>query len=144
MRRINIRVFAVPVGALFFAICILALVIFSPVALQRIARIHGINWKYLSNVGQTYGAVSAFLTAVALGGVVISLLYQARSVRIAQEQAARTFHYDLLKMEMGDPFYMNVMAAPWGLRANLTDYDSLRQYHFGHMWVSYWEGKYAS
>jgi hypothetical protein len=77
----------------------------SPIALQQLVRIHGVNWRRLSDVGQTYGAVCAFLTALALGGVVVSLLYQARDVKAAREQASRTFHHELLKTEMESPFY---------------------------------------
>jgi Family of unknown function (DUF6082) len=99
--------------AIFIAASI-ALVVASPIGLKWIAEIPGMNWANLSNVGQTYGAISALLTAPTFGGVVISLLYQARDVKISREQASRTFHHELLKMEMEDPFYMNVMAVPWG------------------------------
>jgi len=146
MKRVRARPFAnsftLRIGALIFAAVMLVLVIASPFALRQIAKIHGINWMNLSNVGQTYGAVSALLTALALGGVVISLLYQARDVKTGREQASRTFHHELLRMEMEDPFYMDIMAAPWGSQVGLTDYDSLRENHFVHMWVSYWEGQY--
>lgn len=146
MKRINVRAFAssfaIRIGILIFAAIILALVVISPFALQWLARIHGLNWTSLSNVGQTYGAVSALLTALALGGVVISLIYQARDVKAVRAQAERTFHNDLLKMEMENPIYMDIIAAPFGLKAGLADYDSLRQNHFIHLWVSYWEGQY--
>jgi Family of unknown function (DUF6082) len=125
-----------------FAAGLLTLVIISPLALQRLAGISEINWMDLSNVGQTYGAVSALLAALALGGVVISLLYQARDVKTAREQASRAVHHELLKMEMEDPFYMGILAAPWGLGAGLADYDSLRRNNFIHLWVSFWEGLY--
>jgi hypothetical protein len=72
----------------------------------------------------------------------VSLLYQARDVKAAREQASRTFHHELLKMEMESPFYMDAMAVPWGLTVGLADYDSLRRNNFVHMWVSYWEGQY--
>lgn len=146
MKRTSMRAFAnlwtIRVGVLIFTAGMLALVVISPLALRQVARIHGINWARLSNIGQTYGAVSALLTALALGGVVISLLYQARDVKTTREQASRTFHHELLKMEMEDPLYMEALGAPWGLNLMLKDYDSLRQYNFVHMWVSYWEGLY--
>ena len=72
------------------AIAFLALVILSPLALRALARSFDLNWSNLSNVGQTYSAVSALLTALALGGVVISLLYQAKDVSTACSQAIRT------------------------------------------------------
>lgn len=131
------------VGILIFAVIVLVLVIISPLALQQLTRIHGINWLRLSNVGQTYGAVSALLTALALGGVVISLLYQAREIRTAREQTSRMFHHELIKIEMENPIYMEVLGFPRGDSPQEGDYDSLRQYDFVHMWVSYWEGQYA-
>jgi Family of unknown function (DUF6082) len=129
------------IGLTALAIMALALVIFSPIALEQLEHISGINWATLSNIGQTYGAISALVSALALGGVAVSLIFQARDLRYSSEVAARTFHYDLLKLQMGDPFYMEILAAP-GLGAGLTDYDSLRTHTYVHMWVSYWEGRY--
>jgi len=146
MKRITIRPFAntltIRAGILISATIILFLVIISPIALQQLAHVHGIDWLRLSNIGQTYGAVSALLTALALGGVVASLIYQARDVSTARQQANRTFHNELLKMEMDNPLYMDVIGAPFGQKVGLTDYNSLRQNHFVHMWVLYWEGQY--
>lgn len=142
MKSLDLNRIAIRTGILISAMVVLALVVVSPIALQWLARIHGVNWMRLSNVAQTYGAVSALLTALALGGVIISLIYQARDVKAARAQGQRTFHNDLLKMEMEDPIYMDVMAAPFSLKAGLSDYDSLRQNHLAHMWVSYWESQY--
>ena len=112
MRKAFASSLTIRLGALIFAAIMLALVVISPIALQQLVRIHGVNWTRLSDIGQTYGAVSALLTALALGGVVVSLLYQARDVKAAREQASRTFHHELLKMEMKNPFYMDTMALP--------------------------------
>lgn len=146
MKRVNIGAFsnslATRIGSLILTASILGLVIISPIGLRQIARISGMNWILLSNIGQTYGAVSALVAALALGGVVISLLYQARDVQTNREQSSRTFHHDLLKLEMEDPLYMEALGAPWGFKLQMTDYDSLRQFNFVHMWVSYWEGLY--
>lgn len=136
------RNFAKPVLAAFLSfliILILALIVLSPAALEQASKVRGVNWGLLSNIGQTYGAVSALLSALALGGVVASLFYQARDVRSAAEQASRTFHFDLLKMEMNDPFYAGILRSPGG---EPDDYDSLRKHNFIHMWVTYWEARY--
>jgi hypothetical protein len=139
---LSARTYAVRGLTLLTTICVLALVVASPFALRIIARLSGMNWARLSNIGQTYGAVSALLTALALAGVVISLLYQAHDVSIAREQARRTFHNELLRMELEDPIYMEALGAPWGLQIS-TDFDSLRQYNFIHMWVSFWHSRVA-
>jgi hypothetical protein len=138
--RLGARPLAVLSGVIV-AILVLVLVALSPFALREIARLPGMNWVRLSNVGQTYGGISALLAALALVGVVISLLYQARDVGIAREQARRTIHNELLRMELEDPIYMEALGAPWGIRI-ATDYDSLRQFSFIHMWVSFWQGRY--
>lgn len=75
----NRRLFTITLAGIA-AIAFLALVILSPLALRTLARSFDLNWSNLSNVGQTYSAVSALLTALALGGVAISLLYQAKDV----------------------------------------------------------------
>ncbi len=76
-------------GVVIAAFVFLALVILSPFALRVLATSFGLNWSNLSNIGQTYGAVSALITALALGGVVVSLLYQARDVGTARSHAIR-------------------------------------------------------
>jgi hypothetical protein len=146
VRRIDLRNFIrstlAPIGLIMLTLGILVLVVASPIVLKLVAKIPGVNWTLLSNVGQTYGAISALLSALALGGVVISILYQSRDVRTAREDAARSRHFELLKMEMDNPAYMEVMAAPWGQSVGLCDYDSLLKDHFVHMWVTFWEGRY--
>lgn len=119
----------------------LLLVIFSPLGLRALARSLDLNWLVLSNVGQTYSAVSALITALALGGVAISLWYQARDVSATRSQAARTFHFELLHMELEDEELMRASGAPWGL-AIPADFKSLRVHIFAHMWVSFWESQY--
>jgi uncharacterized protein YjiS (DUF1127 family) len=145
MKRFPANSFARPsairAGSLLIVICVLALVALSPFGLRSIAAIPGMNWMRLSDIGQTYGGVSALLTALALGGIVLSLLYQARDVGIAREQARRAVHNELLKMELEDPLYMEALGAPWGLNI-ATDHDSLRAFNFVNMWVSFWESRY--
>ena len=63
---------------LFLIAGILSLVLISPLYLRQLSQLRGIDWTKLSNVGQTYGAASAILSAVALVGISLSLLVQAR------------------------------------------------------------------
>jgi hypothetical protein len=94
-------------------IALLVLVVLSPLILEELGASVRINWAQLSNIGQTYGAVSALLTAMALLGVVASLFLQARDVKNSREQAWRTFHHELIRMELDDPLYMTALGAPW-------------------------------
>lgn len=134
------RLFAI-IGIMVGLIIILGLVILSPFALAALAS-HERNWPQLSNIGQTYGAVAALLSSFALVGVVASLLYQARDSQAIHEQATRTFHQELLKMEMEDPALMTAKGAPWGL-AIPAESEPIRQYLYIQMWISFLAGNYV-
>jgi hypothetical protein len=120
---------------------ILALVVASPLALDELARYKG-NWPQLSNIGQTYGAVSALLSSIALGGVVLSLLYQARDSRTAREQTIRSLQLELIKMQMEDPDLMTASGAPWGL-AIPSESAPIREFLYIQIWISYLLGNYV-
>jgi uncharacterized membrane protein (Fun14 family) len=76
-----IRRLAVYLAVILIVAFILSLVLLSPVLLRQLGRISGIDWARLSNIGQTYGAASAVLSAIALIGISLSLLVQARQAR---------------------------------------------------------------
>ena len=71
------------------AVVIIALVALSPLALRELSSVRGVSWPQLSNIGQTYGAASALLTGLALIGVVGSIVFQVRAIRVSREQAMR-------------------------------------------------------
>jgi uncharacterized membrane protein len=119
---------------------ILALVLLSPLALGGLAHYRS-NWPLLSNIGQTYGAVSALLSSVALAGVVLSLLYQARDSKTAREQTTRSLQLELIKMQMEDPALMTASGAPWGL-AIPSESVSIREFLYIQIWISYLYGSY--
>lgn len=117
---------------------VICLVILSPFALAELGKLKT-DWSQLSNIGQTYGAVSALLSSLALGGVVVSLLFQARSNQTAREETTRTLHHDLIKMEMGDPKLMTAMGAPWGLPIP-ADAAAIRGFLYIRMWTTFLAG----
>jgi hypothetical protein len=86
----------------------LALVTASPLALRSLADLHQFDWLRLSNVGQTYGAISALLVVIGLSGVAVTVFLQVRESRHTRVQAARTRHYDLMRMALDDPVLMEV------------------------------------
>ena len=57
------------------------------------------------------------------GGVAISLFYRAKDVSTTRSQAIRTFHHELLRMELDDEDCMWASGAPWGtaVPANYRD-----------------------
>jgi Family of unknown function (DUF6082) len=87
------------------AVCML-LVLLSPLAIYDLVAVHHTNWERLSYVGQTYGAVSALLDALAIAGVVVSLLLQVRESALSRVQAGRTRHLELIQLAMADPLLM--------------------------------------
>ena len=122
-------------------IAIIGLVVLSPFALTGLAHFK-INWLQLSNIGQTYGAVSALLSSFALVGVAISLLYQSRDNQNAREQTTRNLQFELLRMAMGDPSLMTASGAPWDLDIP-PDSSSIRQFLYVQIWVSFLGGNFT-
>lgn len=88
---------------LIVAIAACLLVLASPLALGYLTDAGERDWQRLSEIGQTYGAVSALLAAIALGGVAASLALQARSARLEREHAFRSVHLGLVEYALGDP-----------------------------------------
>lgn len=121
---------------------VVGLVILSPFGLTEIARFRN-DWLQLSDIGQTYGAISAILSGLALVGIIASLQYQARDSRNAHEQMMRTFQFELIKLELDDPTLIAATGAPWG-RNIPSDADSLREFLYVQMWVSFWASIYAT
>ncbi|MFC4033020.1 DUF6082 family protein [Streptomyces polygonati] len=79
-----------------------ALIVATPFLLQAVSP-GDANWGKLSEISQAYGAVSVPLSAAALAGVVASLAYQARQTRIAQEDAHRSTHRELILLALASP-----------------------------------------
>jgi hypothetical protein len=129
--------------ALTAVACLIAisLVAFSPLALIGLEGLRK-DWGKLSSIGQTYGAISAIASSLALGGVVVSLLYQARAGHTAREQSIRTLQQQLIRMEMEDPTLMTAIGAPWGLPIP-AESTQIRAHLFIHMWASFWAGNYV-
>jgi Family of unknown function (DUF6082) len=117
------------------------LVIFSPFAITRLQGLSK-DWVELSNIGSTYGGISALISSLALGAVVVSLLYQARAGQTAREQSIRSLQQQLIRMEMEDPALMTAMGAPWGLPIP-AESAKIRAHLYIHMWATFWAGNYV-
>ncbi len=74
------------------------------------------SWSRRGDIGQTYGAAAALLSVLALAGVAISLVLQARESKANREHASRLIHTDLLKLAMDDPAYLEC----WGPYSSAT------------------------
>ncbi|WP_433472784.1 DUF6082 family protein [Spirillospora sp. CA-142024] len=93
------------------------------------------RWERLSFIGQTYGAASALLAAVALVGIVATLIFQARETKIAREEARRIAIAELLKMAMDAPD----LDAAWGPVPEGEDRKARRQLMYINMIISEWQ-----
>jgi hypothetical protein len=115
----------------------LVLVSLSPLALEAIGSSSRANWAKLSNIGQTYGAVSALLAALALAGVAVSIFAQVREARHNRWEAGRARHFELMRIAIEDPFYRQVFSMP-GVpddQSRLTGYINL----LFEYWTMLWE-----
>jgi hypothetical protein len=125
------------VTILLLLIVSVGLVIASPLALEALGAGGRVDWGRLSEIGQTYGAVSAIIAAVALLGVMVSLVIQAREAKSARQAAQRGHLLDLLRMAMDDPRYMEC----WG--PYLTDsFTAEGQFAYVNLIVAHWHAEY--
>ena len=97
------------VAVILIIIGVIIGVIISPLALQLIAG-KKLNWPLLSNVGQSYGAASAMLSALAFFGVALALVLQVRQARESRNYSIRELHSSLLRMGIADKRYLEA----WG------------------------------
>lgn len=98
------------------------------------------RWERLSFIGQTYGAASALLAAVALIGIVATLIFQARETKIAREEARRIAIAELLKMAMDDPD----LDEAWGPVPAGESRKARRQLMYINMIISEWQMSYET
>ncbi|UXY29895.1 DUF6082 family protein [Streptomyces sp. HUAS TT20] len=72
----------------------------------------GLNWGKLSNISQTYGGLSILVSTAALIGVVASISYQARQVRIEHQEGQRAWHRELILWSLNDPELLTCWEPP--------------------------------
>lgn len=127
----------VAVTILLLVIVAMGLVILSPLALPALDNGGEVDWSRLSDIGQTYGAVSAIVAAIALIGVMVSLVIQGREMKQARKNARRGLHVELMRMAMDDPRYMEV----WGPYDTDT-FAAEGQQTYVNLVVAHWYSEY--
>jgi Family of unknown function (DUF6082) len=111
------------------------LIVVSPAGLNLLSAVKGVNWLKLSSIGQTYGAVSALISGIALAGVVISLILQSHELNLAREQAFRTYHFDLIRFAIDNPSFIS----SWGyVPSEGASLEDVRKAGYTNMIVSFW------
>lgn len=113
----------------------LALVLLSPFILIWVGAVRAEDWNRLSAIGQTYGAASAVLSALALGGIAVSLIVQSRDGRAQQATSVREFHRELLELTSLEPHRL-LPCWGWTLGEDISE-DFARQIMFAHMICNY-------
>ncbi|WP_150186626.1 DUF6082 family protein [Streptomyces venezuelae] len=83
----------------------LAVICFTPFLLDGLAP-RSLDWNRLSDISQTYGALSVLFSAAALMGVVLSIAHQSRQTRIQNETAHRSNHHQLTLLTLQDPSFL--------------------------------------
>lgn len=121
------------ISTLIISVAALWLILISPFFLREIGRIKGINWTDLANIGQTYGAASAILSAIALIGIALSLTLQARQARTERIRLVRDRRIQLLEAVLDQP---EIYGPVIGVSKEMTA-DEARQSLFAAMWVDY-------
>ncbi|MDG4834030.1 DUF6082 family protein [Solwaraspora sp. WMMD1047] len=96
------------------------------------------DWARLSDIGETYGAVSAMLATLALGVVSVSLILQRSQVRHERIWLQRELHVNIVSFAIEDP----VFAQCWGPRVAPPDMDERLFYYLNlivMLWSHAWE-----
>jgi len=114
----------------------------SPFAFSLLVDYSDSQWVRLANIGQAYGSVSVLISAIALLGVVGSLIMQRHQSRVAKVAASRERHWTLPKMAMEDPSLLEC----WGKSPILVDNDititERRQMPYVNMILTYWHSEW--
>lgn len=110
-----------------------ALVIVAPaLVLVSVALRDPVPWQRLGDVGEAFGAVSAVVSAIALLGVVTSLVIQQQQNRVMEEQTVRQRHFELVRLTIEKPEFLYA----WGEMPD-PDIDPALL-GFGNLVVSHW------
>jgi len=122
---------------LLVVVIVSGLVAVSPFALNLLSP-NATDWTQLSLIGQTYGAASALLAVIALLGVAVSLLMQAREARASRQYTLRSIHTELLRMAMDDPLYRRA----WGPFFASDDHDAQREFMYVNLIIANYQMSY--
>ncbi|WP_235037255.1 DUF6082 family protein [Actinomadura sp. K4S16] len=106
------------------------LVFLSPLALLALSGTFNANWTRISEIGQAYGGISALVSAIALCGLVVSLLLQIRSYRDNRKTVQRSGHLELIRMAMENPRAILPVWGYSGIRVRDRTDEQWRQFLF--------------
>src|SRR6266508_4512958 len=129
----KLLIIAAVLGCLAGAVCVVAL---TPVIVASIYDSQDL--AKLANIGETYGAATAILSATALVVVCASLLVQHRQFKIMLKSIQRERIRETVKIAMDNPQY----AQCWGARVAPQHVDERLFYYANFLvlnWYDAWE-----
>ncbi|MFE2044681.1 DUF6082 family protein [Streptomyces sp. NPDC059477] len=124
-------------GCAALLLALLAALLGTPFVLRVVAP-ERTDWSELSDISQTYGVVSVGASALALAGVAVSLVYQARQTRVAQEEAVRAAHRELVLFSLSDP----VLQACWEPARDRITSEEWKRRAFTNLIFTRWSSSY--
>jgi hypothetical protein len=126
LRHFRQMVFVI-VAAVFTGILLLA--IFVTPSITRWASERRNDWAVLSDVGQSYGGISALLSALALAAIAVSTVLQWRQTKVTLLSSASAKHFELVRLA----FEHDEIPVGAGL-----DRGQFAQRAFANLTVSHW------
>lgn len=123
----SIRKTAIAIVIIAAVLGLIVAILASPLALQQLAG-RRFNWAHLSNVGQSYGAASAILSALAIIGVALALRVQVRESKESRNYSIREMHTNLMRIGMTDDKLLEAwgdLHVPDGLDLDVAIYANL-------------------
>ena len=114
------------------ALVVLLLIFVSPLAPMSVASYRGVDWSVASDIGQSYGAISAILAGLALLGVVGSVAMQSRQTKIQAQYSARQMHFEITREAWQNPEFLETLG-------NFSRWErkNLRQHSFINIYLMY-------
>ncbi|MET8683319.1 DUF6082 family protein [Streptomyces sp. NPDC004732] len=119
------------------ALAALAVISATPFLLSALAP-HDLDWNRLSNISQTYGALSVLFSAAALVGVVLSISHHAQQTRIQNDESHRSAHRELTLLTLSDPDFL----VCWEPPNTAVTQERWRQLLVSNLIVSMWSSDY--
>lgn len=119
------------------AMVLLLALLITPWVLEQVAPTQQ-DWSRLSDISQTYGALSVPISAIALSGVAASLIYQVRQTNIANQEAQRSSHRQMLMYALEHPEFL----VCWEPVSGMSTVE-MRRLIYTNMIVSNWHSDYV-
>jgi hypothetical protein len=110
---------------------VVSIVAWSPLLMHQLLG-DSLPWPTLANVGEAYGGASALLSAAALCGIGISLLFQSRQTRQELMSLHIQRHFDLIRLALDNPEFFEV------IDGIVLDDRSGRQKVYANLTLNYW------